>query len=641
MRFALRSLLAAVGAALLACPAVAQIRINEIRIDETGTDVDEYFELAGPANTPLTGYTYLVIGDATTPSCGAIESVTPLDPYTIQADGFFAACKSATPNLTGYDAVGVTSITFENSDNVTHMLVTGFTGAVGGDIDTDNDGVIDTTPWTSIVYSVGLLEEVGPACGAPQTDDEPVYSTTTAGPDGTFVPGHAFYCSGTWQVGAFSPTGQDDTPGAANGCNTIAPNIENLRYSPCFLTAGQQATVSATVTDPNADITSVRVYYKLEASASFDSLDATLGAMDVYSATLPGQADQAHVQYFMRARDAAGNVVTLGTTPQRSYRVGLQTIPSLQVSNGDSCATSTAFGKAVNVVGVVTHRAYEYSDDFFFIQAGIGPNAGIKVFAPDSAFVPNMGDSVRVSGYIDEFRCQTEVVIFADCGTVLGTNRRVRARTLASVGDINNEQHESMLVTIQGPIDVVTGWEPPMGSNQEFRVRQGSAHGWVGNDTLFPDGIGFSTVPDSGITLDNLTGIVGYRFLSGNDSTQVLRIEPRRDNDVDRDYTDVGDDDDLDVVRAFRLHQNQPNPFNPATTIEFAIPAAASARLEVFDAQGRLVRTLAVREYAGPARDRIVWDGADDHGKVVASGLYYYKLTAGEYRATRKMLLLK
>ena len=95
------------------------------------------------------------------------------------------------------------------------------------------------------------------------------------------------------------------------------------------------------------------------------------------------------------------------------------------------------------------------------------------------------------------------------------------------------------------------------------------------------------------------------------------------------------------MVRAFRLNQNQPNPFNPTTTIEFTVPEAATARLEVFDAQGRLVRTLAVRTYAGPTRDRVVWDGADEHGKTVASGLYYYKLTAGKYQATRKMLLLK
>ena len=311
------------------------------------------------------------------------------------------------------------------------------------------------------------------------------------------------------------------TPKTANGCSANPPLITNLYYAPCFVTATAPVTVSATVTDLNSDITSVRVFYRLDTVVPFDSVTAT-AALDVYSATLPGRPDQSHVQYYMVARDAVGNVVkSPSNAPSflRSYRVGLQTIASLQASNGDSCATSTSFGKAVNVVGVVTHRAYEYSDDFFFIQAGIGANAGIKVFAPDSAFVPNMGDSVRVSGYIDEFRCQTEVVIFADCGTTLGVNRRVRARQLATVNDINNEQHESMLVTIQGPIDVVTGWLPPVANNQEFRVRQGSASSWVGNDTFFPDGIGFSTVPDSGMTLDNLTGIVGSRFFSPDDST--------------------------------------------------------------------------------------------------------------------------
>jgi len=124
------------------------------------------------------------------------------------------------------------------------------------------------------------------------------------------------------------------------------------------------------------------------------------------------------------------------------------------------------------------------------------------------------------------------------------------------------------------------------------------------------------------------------------ETNRLLRLEPRRDNDVDRDFTDAGDQE-LDVVRAFRLGQNSPNPFNPATTIEFTIPKASHATLRIYDASGRLVRVLVDRDYKTSTIDRAPWDGRDDAGQVVPSGVYFYKLEAGDYSAARKMLLLK
>lgn len=441
------------------------------------------------------------------------------------------------------------------------------------------------------------------------------------------------------------------TPGGPNGCNNIPPSVASLQYSPCFVTAGQQVTLSVNVTDENNDISTVRAFYKLDVAANYDSLNMTPTGGGNYTAVLPGRPDQSHVLYYVVARDAAGNVTSNPLTAPafaRSYRVGLQTIASLQVPTvNDSCAASSQDGKAVNVVGVVTHRAYEYSDNFFYIQQGIAANSGIKVFtSTDSAFVPNMGDSVRVSGFIDEFNCQTEVVLFADCGTTLGTNRRVRTRTLASVASIGLEENESMLVTVQGPITITTGWDLMSGTAGEFQVAQGADSASVGDDTFFPDGVGYSVVPAPGMALDNLTGIVGYRTFPAMTNRPrkniLLRLEPRRDNDVDRDYTDTGDGDEVDVVRAFHLRQNQPNPFNPATTIEFSVPQAGRASLKIFDSQGHLVRTLVDRDYdAASASQRAVWDGRDDAGRVVRSGVYFYKLVAGEYIASRKMLLLK
>jgi hypothetical protein len=100
-------------------------------------------------------------------------------------------------------------------------------------------------------------------------------------------------------------------------------------------------------------------------------------------------------------------------------------------------------------------------------------------------------------------------------------------------------------------------------------------------------------------------------------------------------------DEALDVVKAFSLSQNRPNPFNPTTVIEFTIPEPCQARLEIYAASGERVRTLLQRPYTRPTQDRVAWDGRDDGGRVVASGLYFYRLVAGHRVATRRMLLLK
>jgi hypothetical protein len=197
--------------------------INELRIDQTGTDVDEYFELVGPPGANLAGLYYIVIGDeATAALCGVVECVVDLGALsvtTIPADGLFAAAKCTTCGLIGYDVTGVDSIVFENSDNVTHALVRDFTGTLGQDLDPNDDGTLDLTPWSEMLDCVALIEDVTPGCDLPQTDDETVYCGTRVGPEGSLVPGHVFHCD-SWQIGTFDPVGTDDTPGEPNACAT-------------------------------------------------------------------------------------------------------------------------------------------------------------------------------------------------------------------------------------------------------------------------------------------------------------------------------------------------------------------------------------------------------------------------------------
>ncbi len=214
--------------------AVSTVLINEIRIDQPSTDNDEYFELIGPPGASLDGLTYLVIGDGTGGS-GVIEEVTNLTGNTIPASGFFVVAES-TFSLGTADLV--TTLNFENEDNVTHLLVSGFTGSDGQDLDTNNDGILDVAPWAQVIDLIALIKEENP----PVTT-EYHYGPPTVGPDGSYVPGHAYRCATSWLIGQFDPVGGDDTPNEANNCQN---DVSVQKTGPALVSPGGYITYTIT-----------------------------------------------------------------------------------------------------------------------------------------------------------------------------------------------------------------------------------------------------------------------------------------------------------------------------------------------------------------------------------------------------------
>jgi len=91
----------------------------------------------------------------------------------------------------------------------------------------------------------------------------------------------------------------------------------------------------------------------------------------------------------------------------------------------------------------------------------------------------------------------------------------------------------------------------------------------------------------------------------------------------------------------FALHDNAPNPFNPATVIKYDLPQTSRVSLKIFDVAGRLVRQLRTGEHEEAGAHQAIWNGRDDGGRTMASGTYFYKLDAGTYSATKRMLLIK
>ena len=102
----------------------------------------------------------------------------------------------------------------------------------------------------------------------------------------------------------------------------------------------------------------------------------------------------------------------------------------------------------------------------------------------------------------------------------------------------------------------------------------------------------------------------------------------------------TGTDDKPEKPAAFRLEQNFPNPFNPTTTIRYALSQGAHVTLRIYNGLGQLVATL-VDEFQAAGHKANVWNGTNDSGLRVASGMYMYRMTAGSLTDTKRMLLLK
>ncbi|MFC1898667.1 FlgD immunoglobulin-like domain containing protein [Candidatus Cloacimonadota bacterium] len=106
------------------------------------------------------------------------------------------------------------------------------------------------------------------------------------------------------------------------------------------------------------------------------------------------------------------------------------------------------------------------------------------------------------------------------------------------------------------------------------------------------------------------------------------------------EYIPVGSQE-LPIPLITKLGGNFPNPFNPTTTINFAIAENTSfTEIAIYNLKGQKVKQL-VQDQFTAGQHSVVWDGRDDSGKLTASGLYFYKMNSGKYSETRKMLLLK
>lgn len=198
------------------------MRLSEIRVDQSGADTDEYFEVFGRAGASMAGIWFLAIGDSGTDPGGIVEAAIDLSAWSLGSNGrlvaheasfgstaFGGAVLTVHPDATRAVIGSGDSINLENSDSVTYLLVRQFTGSVGADLDPGNDGTLDETPWTELLDAVSFVRSGPP---------EPVYADVRVGPISLSatggMPPHAWLADDGWRIGEYA-SWSADTPGGA------------------------------------------------------------------------------------------------------------------------------------------------------------------------------------------------------------------------------------------------------------------------------------------------------------------------------------------------------------------------------------------------------------------------------------------
>lgn len=253
-------------------------------------------------------------------------------------------------------------------------------------------------------------------------------------------------------------------------------------------------------------------------------------------------------------------------------------------------------------------RLTAYDSDLAQTPAGVDNlnDDGGLVDASGTAWVATTDDYARAvtdDGYILEFRIPWEFINHNASDRHMTVSVGEKFGMAMNLIDNDGIQRDNMLQWSAGHADAA--WSNP------------SLHGTV--TYLAGNVLGFEAVSAQDPAIFNDSSLVWYY-------PPVVAIEPVK----------IGN-----APETFSLLQNYPNPFNPLTTIEYNLNRKETVTLSIYNVTGQLVRNLLSNRSHLPGSYRVVWDGTNDMGQRVASGIYFYQIRTSSTAMTNKMLLAR
>ena len=434
--------------------------------------------------------------------------------------------------------------------------------------------------------------------------------------------------------------------------DVFPPHISNVIRDKAEVKYGEAVTISAIATDIDGTVASAQVVYDVN-SVSQTPINMTVTKDSVWSGTIPALNDSSLVSFFVKATDNQGNVSysPTDTVNGRYFYFVLNralTIQDVQYSPFGS-GYSGYHNYEVTVQGVVTSDTSDIPG-LVAIQNGTGEWSGVQIFGTETEALKK-NDKISVTGIVNESFGFTRignldkgVVITAIASGVTPPAPTELATAIIGTsrgGVLPAESYESVLLkytsvtVVDENVDGDIG--PGVNGNRNFGEMLIADGTGVGTRVELQDGnndyhnfwnAGDENKPIRILDGAKLDAIVGVLFYShGN-----FKLVPRNNDDF-IGYTDI--DENIEIPEVFSLSQNYPNPFNPTTVIQYSIPEVTNVKLTVYDMLGREIKTLVNREQSAGVYN-VEFNAAN-----FSSGVYFYRVEAGSFVASKKLLLLK
>lgn len=284
----------------------------------------------------------------------------------------------------------------------------------------------------------------------------------------------------------------------------------------------------------------------------------------------------------------------------------------------------------VRIKGIVNSTDFGFGVGDYYIQDETG---GINLTNFDeggaqSGTVISAGDSLWVVGTVDIFRNQINIIV--DSQTIINSGNDLPEPAVVTIDDFDSESpYQGQRVQLS-ELTIVDDGEWPttaVNSGSGVDVRMTDAN----DDTVLVRVPRNNSFYSSGTTLPVSPLIVTGTMGQNEDDSQLLVFF---DGDVE-EADPISNEDELETPLSFKLNQNYPNPFNPSTTISYELSESANVSLFIYDITGREVAKIVEGRKASGTYS-VKFDASN-----LSSGMYIYRISAGAFSATRKMMLIK